>query len=71
MKMYIGQLLIGALFSMICAGGVWFICNDPKSDIPKYRSKKLHERNRRLIIKEKDYSKLLSLYKENNIEIIQ
>ena len=34
MKMYIGQLLIGALFSMICAGGVWFICNDPKYDIP-------------------------------------
>ena len=34
MKMYIGQLLIGSLFSMICAGGVWFICNDQKYDIP-------------------------------------
>lgn len=34
MKMYIGQLLIWALFSMICAGGVWFICNDTKYDIP-------------------------------------
>mgnify|MGYP003555570851 CR=1 FL=1 len=34
MKMYIGQLLIGALFSMICDGGVCFICNDPKYDIP-------------------------------------
>lgn len=32
MKMYIGQLLIGALFSMIFAGGVWFICDDPKYD---------------------------------------
>lgn len=30
MKMYIGQLLIGALLSMIFAGGVWFICDDPK-----------------------------------------
>ena len=34
MKMYIGKLLLVALFSMICAGGVWFICNDPKYDIP-------------------------------------
>lgn len=34
MKMYIGQLLIGALFSMIFAGWVWFICDDPKYDTP-------------------------------------
>ena len=34
MKMYIGQLLIVELFSMICAGGGWFICNDQKYDIP-------------------------------------
>ena len=34
MKMYIGQLLIGALFSMIFAGGAWFICDDPKYDTP-------------------------------------
>lgn len=34
MKMYIGQLLIGALFSMIFAGGVWFICDDSKYDTP-------------------------------------
>lgn len=47
------------------------INRNTKVDIPKYRSKKLHERNRRLIIKEKDYSKLLRLCKENNIEITQ
>ena len=34
MKMYIGQLLIWALFSMIFAGWVWFVCNNPKYDIP-------------------------------------
>lgn len=34
MKMYIGQLLIWALFSMIFAGWVWFICNDSKYDTP-------------------------------------
>lgn len=34
MKMYIGVLLIGALFSMIFASGIWSICNDPKYDTP-------------------------------------
>lgn len=34
MKMYIGQLLIGALVSMIFAGGVWFIYDDPNYDTP-------------------------------------
>lgn len=34
MKMYIGQLLIGSLFSMIFAGGIWSICDDPKYDTP-------------------------------------
>lgn len=34
MKGYIGQLLIGALVSMIFAGGVWFICDDPNYDTP-------------------------------------
>lgn len=39
MKMYIGKLLIWALFSMIFAGWVWFICNDPKYDTPMTEEK--------------------------------